>query len=66
VGQEASQEPGDGEVPACGAARGGHPPGSHAAHPRSHGIRQGSTNQHHPLLLISCVIITATATLIIE
>ncbi|KAG2538950.1 hypothetical protein PVAP13_9NG577400 [Panicum virgatum] len=25
--------------------------GSHAAHPRPHGIRQGPTNHHHPLLI---------------
>jgi hypothetical protein len=42
VGQEAPQDPGHGGVPAAaGAGRRGLPPGSHAAHPRPHGIRKG-------------------------
>jgi hypothetical protein len=41
VGQEASEEQGDGGLPIGRAGGGGEPPGSYAAHPRPHGLRQG-------------------------
>ena len=48
MGQEASEEQGDGGVPAGGAGGGGQPPGSDAAHPRPHGLRQGPHAVIHP------------------
>lgn len=40
VAREASQEQGHGGRAAGGPTRRGQPPGRHAAHPRTHGLRQ--------------------------